>query len=272
MPAATLEKCRALLACVRPGAGAPGDRATREAFHRLEGDAGLKEAFDQQQAFDRDMGALVREIPLPAAFDAQLGASFARAFSEETSSRHLLAHPALWAALLSVLFLLGWGGLALYQRMAGFPGDESVARLVASVSANAGNQRLEPLSTPCDNLGDTLFLKYGLDDYIVPPPFGRYEAVGYRVFFSNSFPVAQVKVREHGLTFLIFRCDQQGVDLKRPGEWKYLSSEQWTAAAQARDNICFVVASRGDRRQLDACLREAQTSAGATVPGQSASR
>lgn len=266
MSAVTPEKCRALLACVRPDAGVPGDRATREAFHRLESDAGLKDTFDQQQAFDRGMGAIVREIPLPPAFDAQLGASFARAFNEETSGRHLLAHPALWAALLSVLFLLGWGGLVLYQRMDGFPGDDSVARLVTSVSANSGNQRLEPLSTPCDNLGDTLFLKYGLDDYIVPRQFGRCEAVGYRVFFSNSFPVAQVKVREHGLTFLIFRGDQQGVDLKPPGEWKYLSGDQWTAAAQSRDNICFVVARRGDRSQLEASLREAQTAGASANP------
>lgn len=270
MSAATPEKCRALLACVRPDAGAPGDRTLREAFHRLETDPGLKQSFDQQQEFDRDMGAAVRDIPLPPAFDAQLGASFARAFSEETSSRHLLAHPALWAALLSVLFLLGWGGLVLYQRMEGFPGDDAVNRLVTSVSANAGNQRLEPLSTQCDNLGDTLFLKYGLDDYSVPREFGRYEAVGYRVFFSNSFPVAQVKVREHGLTFLIFRCDQQGVDLKPPGNWKYLAGDQWAAAAQSSDNICFVVACHGDQSQLDAYLHEAQSADAAR--GQSASR
>ena len=266
MPAATPEKCRALLACVRPDGGAPGDRATREAFHRLEGDPGLKEAFEQQQAFDRGMGAMVRDIPLPEAFDAQLAASFERAFNEETSGRHLLAHPALWAALLSVLFLVGWGGLVFYQRMQGFPGDDAVARLVAGVSSNSANQRLEPLSTECDNLGDTLFLRYGLDDYSVPRPFGRYEAVGYRVFFSNSFPVAQVKVREHGLTFLLFRCDQQGVDLKPPGEWKSLSGEGWAAAAQARDNLCFVVACRGDDSQLAAYLREAQTAAPAPNP------
>lgn len=259
MSAASPEKCRALLACLRPGAGSPGDRALREAFHQLEGDPGLKEAFDQQQDFDRTIGAAVRDIPLPEAFDAQLGAGFQRAFREETSSRHMLAHPALWAALLSVLFLLGWGGLVLYQRMQGFPGDDSVTRLVAAVSSNSGNQRLEPLSTPCDNLGDTLFLQYGLDDYSVPREFGRHEAVGYRVFFSNSFPVAQVKVREHGLTFLLFRCDQQGVDIQPAGDWKYLSGDQWSAAAQARENICFVVACRGDRRQLDGYLREAQT-------------
>lgn len=259
MSAATPEKCRALLACVRPDAEPPGDRAMREAYHRLETDPGLKEAFDQQQEFDRGMGAIVRDIPLPPAFDAQLGASFERAFNEETSSRHMLAHPALWAALLSVLFLLGWGGLVLYQRMEGFPGDDSVTRLVTSVSANSGNQRLEPLSTQCDNLGDTLFLKYGLDDYSVPREFGRCEAVGYRVFFSNSFPVAQVKVREHGLTFLIFRCDQQGVDIKPPGSWKYLSGDQWTAAAQSRDNICFVVACRGDESQLETYLKEVET-------------
>lgn len=270
MPAASPEKCRALLACVRPDAGAPADRATREAFHRLEADASLQETFAQQQEFDRDIGALVRQIPLPASFDAQLGASFERAMSESTSSRQMLCHPALWAALFSILFLLGWGGVVLYQRLQGFPGDDAVIRLVTSVSANAGNQRLEPLATECDNLGDTLFLKYGLDDYSVPRAFGGYLAVGYRVFFSNSFPVAQVKVREHDLTFLIFRSEQQGVEVKPAGAWKYLAGDEWAAAVQVRENICFVVACRGGKTQLKQYLAAAESTEAAR--GWSASR
>lgn len=258
MSAVTPEKCRALLACLPPDApAAVGDRSTREALQRLDVDPGLKENFAQQQQFDRGMGTLVRDLPLPEEFGARLGASFEEALRQRTSSRQLLCHPALWAVLLSMTFLLGWGAVVLYQRMQGFPGDDTVNRLIASV--NSGAQRLEPLSTPCDNLGDTLFLKYGLDDYSVPRLFGRYEAVGYRVFFNSSFPVAQVKVREHGLTFLIFRADQQGVDIKPAGSWKRLSGDQWSAAAQARDNICFVVACRGDEDQLESFLHEAET-------------
>jgi hypothetical protein len=259
MAALPFDKYRALLACRRPGQTDFADKSMREAWQRMETDPALKESVMLQEEFDGGMANLIRELPLPETFHAQFGARYEKA--RLTSSGHLLRQPALWAVLLALAFLVAWGGMALFERMRGFPGDDTVSGMVESVSANASNQRLEPLSIECENLGDTLFLKYGLDGHEAPAVFAGYAAVGVRVFERNSFPVAQVKVREHGLTFLLFRADQQGVDIHPPGKWKYLEGEQWAAAAQVRDNLCFVVACRGDRTLIESYIEEAEAAA-----------
>jgi hypothetical protein len=257
MAALTHDKCLSLLACRRPDQRGKDDKAMREALQRAAADPALKECLEIQEDFDRGVAKLVHGLPLPEGLNKELGALFESARLRGSSSRDLLRQPALWAVLLAVAFLLTWGGLVFYEHLRGFPGDDGVARLVEAVSANASSQRLEPLAVECGNLGDALFLEHGIDNFVVPEQFARYGALGYRVFENNSFPVTQVMVREHGMTFLVFRADQQGVRIDPPGRWKYLQGEQWAAAARVRDNICFVAACRGDKEQLRSYLKEA---------------
>ena len=153
--------------------------------------------------------------------------------------------------LLAVAFLLAWGANALYQRVTGFAGDEAISHLVETAAAgDPDNTKLEPLDIECGKLGDTLFLKYGIEDYQVPPTLARLHTVGYRVFEDKGGSVTQVQVREHDLTFLIFPATPQGVEIKPAGAWRFLSGEGWSAAAEVHNHICFVAMCHGSEDQL----------------------
>jgi hypothetical protein len=244
------DKRRALLACCRPNQDDQGDRRRREALGQMKSNPALQESFAAQARFDEQVAALVRDLPLPSTFHDEIAAGLRRTTQAQFSWRALLRQPAPWAVLLAFGFLVVYGANVLYERVTGFPGDEAIAHLAETAASDPDNAKLEPLDIECGKLGDTLFLKYGIDDYQVPPTLARLHTVGYRVFDEKGSPVTQVQVREHDLIFLIFRADEQGVEIKPHGEWKFLSGDGWAAAAEVQDNICFVAMSHGTEDQL----------------------
>ena len=143
--------------------------------------------------------------------------------------------------------------MAIYEHHTGFAGDDTVRQMIEGTRTGAGADHIEPLNTECGRLGDTLFLQYGLEDYSVPPLFDREIATGYRVFAKNEKFVAQVRVKEHGMTFLVFRADQQGVNIQPPGHWKFLTRRRLVRrrAAARPDRV------RGDFQGGEAEMRTA---------------
>jgi hypothetical protein len=258
------DKYRAQLACCRPTQEDHGDKALREALGRLKGDPALQESFTAQAQFDERLAALVREVPLPATFDDEIQAGLRRNTPVRSTWRGLARQPALWAVILAFGFLVAWGANMLYQRATGFPGDDTVSQLAQTAIAGPGQQPFEPLTIASGKLGDTLFLKYGIDDYQVPAAFEHLEATGYRVFDHNGAAITQVQLRAHDMAFLIFRADALGVDIQPPGDWKFLTGDQWAAAAEVHNGVCFVALCRGDRDQLESYMYEAQTASTAS--------
>jgi hypothetical protein len=244
------DKRRALLACCRPDQDDQGDRRLRDVLDRMKANPALRESFAAQARFDEQMAALVRDLPLPPTFNDEIAAGLRRTAESRFSWRALLREPLPWAVLLACGFLMVYGAYLIYERVTGFPGDETIARLVQTAIADPDNAKLEPLDIECGKLGDTLFLKYGIDDYQVPPTLAPLHTVGYRVFDGKDSPITQVQVREHDLTFLIFRADQEGVEIKPAGEWKFLSGDGWAAAAEVHNKMCFVALCRGSEDQL----------------------
>ncbi len=260
------EKSRALLACCRPQHDDQGDRKLREALARMKTNPALQVSYNTQASFDEQMAALVHDLPLLPTFEEEIAAGLRRTAHGNFSWRALLRQPAPWAVLLAFGFMVVYGANVVYQRATGFPGDETVVHLVETAAADSPQAKFEPLDIECGKLGDTLFLKYGIDDYQVPPSLAGLHTVGYRVFDQKDGSITQVQVREHDLTFLVFRADQQGVDIVPAGEWKFLSGEQWAAAAEVHNNICFVATCRGTEDQLADYLTPRPNTAG-TDPG-----
>ena len=256
MAAAASDKHRSLLACCRPDAQPQGDRRMREALAHMAADPALKEAFTQQAEFDGRMAALVRGLPLPETFATEIDAGLRGEAKGAPASRWraLLREPALWAVLLAGAFLLAYTANAYYEHMTGFTGSDTVRELVESSRHGAHADHVEPINTECSQLGDKLFVQYGLEDYEVPAAFAHDQAISYRVFAKNDSLVAQVVVRDHDrpLTFLVFRADQQGVAIHPAGRWKFLKGDDWTAAVELHHQIGFAAVASGD----DAGLRE----------------
>ena len=253
------DKHRLRLACCRPDGADLGDRRLREAIQRLSADPKLQEAFVRQTEFDGLMAAQVQGLPLPAGFDAEIAAGQRRAARPRGFSwRGLLWQPVALAVGLAFLFLAAWAGMAIYEHHTGFAGDETVRQMIESTRTGAGADHLEPLNTECGRLGDTLFLQYGLEDYAVPTLFDRDIATGYRVFAKNEKFVAQVQVKDHDMTFLVFRADQQNVSIRPVGRWKFLRGDDWSAAVQVRGQIGFVAIYQGGEAEMRTFMAEAK--------------
>ena len=253
------DKQRALLACCRPDGDPQGDRRLRGALQQMAADPALQTAFASQAGFDKDLGARVRAVPLPTDFEADVRAGMHRALRPPASTwRGWLRQPALWAGLLGFAFLAAWGANGIYERAKSFQGDDNVRTLIENIEAtDPASQRLVPIVTDTDKLGDTLFLQGNVDQYEVPAIFAHAKTVGFRVFDRNDSAVTQVQVRDHNMTFLVFRADAQGVDINPPGTWKRLEGEGWRAAAEVHNGLCFVAVVRGDPAPLDAYLHKA---------------
>ena len=102
----------------------------------------------------------------------------------------------------------------------------------------------------------------------MPPIFDREIATGYRVFAKNEKFVAQVRVKEHGMTFLVFRADQQGVNIQPPGHWKFLSGDDWSAAVQMRGQIGFVAIFHGGEAEMRTLLAQARSKVKSKKPAK----
>ena len=256
------DKQRALLACCRPDGDPQGDRRLRGALHHMATDPALQDAFASQAGFDEKMGTRVRAVPLPPDFDAEVRAGMNRAERPAASTwRGWLRQPAIWAGLLAFAYLAAWGVNVLYERAKSFPGDDNVRALIESVEAgDPASQHLIPIVTDTDKLGDPLFLQFNVDQYDVPPVFAHVKTVGFRVFEKNDNPVTQVQVRDHNMTFLVFRADSQGVDISPSGTWKHLDGDGWRAVAEVHNAMCFVAVCRGDPAPLNAYLHKASKS------------
>ena len=253
------DKQRALLACCRPDGDPQGDRRLRSALQHMAADPVLQTAFASQAVFDKEMVARVRAVPLPPDFEADVRAGMHRALRPAASTwREWLRQPAIWAGLLAFVYLATWGVTGLYERTKSFPGDDNVRALIETVEAkDPAAQRLVPIVTDTDKLGDPLFLQFNVDQYEVPAIFAHAKTVGFRVFEKNDSPVTQVQVRDHDMTFLVFRADAQGVDISPSGTWKRLEGDGWRAAAEVHNAMCFVAVCRGDAAPLEAYLHKA---------------
>ena len=241
------DKRLALLACCRPDGSDQGDRRLREALQAIQADPAAREAFALQREFDGRVGALVRGLPLPLSFDAEIDAGVRRAERPGGGNwRGVFRQPVAWAVLLAFLFLAGWGAEAYHEHTLGFAGDDTVREMIEYSRTGPHADRIEPLSTECILLGDTLFLHYGLEDYAVPSPFTHAQTTGYRVFAKNEHLVAEIKVKDQNMTFLVFRADQQGVSIFPPNRWKFIDGKGWTAAVAVRQKIGFAAIYQGD--------------------------
>jgi hypothetical protein len=140
------------------------------------------------------------------------------------------------------------------QRMTEFPGA-GTARKMLTIAASMRGITMENLNAPAGALGDLFFMKYRLEHYDVPPEFAELRTGSWRVFDDDEGNrVAQIMLPAHRMQFFLFPAARNPKDAK-PMEfkgWRYIEHEGWSGAVQEKAGICFMAATRGDRKVLEA--------------------
>ena len=104
-------------------------------------------------------------------------------------------------------------------------------------------------------------MKFQLEHFDVPMAFADLRATGARVVDDDEgHHVAQVALAESGLQFFLYQPDasEAAEAKKRKPGWNFVENEGWTGAVEVRGDLCFMVAMRGSRADLEPYLTSRQ--------------
>ena len=257
-------KKRALLECAPIDDAPPNDRAMRSALESARTIPEAAASLTTQQQFDQALARLVARIDIPKAAEEWF-VNVALIKGVKRSWKKTARHPAILATALAVLVMAGVSVFFFMERLQEFPGS-AIAKNMLVVASNLRGTDLEPLNTDAINIGDYFFMKFQLEHFDVPMAFADLRATGARVFDDpDGHRVAQVALAESGLQFFFYKAettaDSRGPEkgqVQAPARWRFVENEGWTGAVEERDGVCFLIAMRGTKEDLEPYLADRQ--------------
>ncbi len=251
---------RALLECAPISDAPPNDRAMRSALESARTIPEAAASLTTQQQFDQALARLVRQIEIPKTAK-EWSVNVALIKGVKRSWRRTARHPAILATALAVLVMAGLTVYFLVERLQEFPGSDTAKKMLV-VASNTKKAQLDPLNTDAINIGDYFFMKFQLEHFDVPMSFADLRATGARVFDDDEgHRVAQVALAESGLQFFLYPADptetRAGPKPKK-ASWGFVEAEGWTGAVEERNGVCFMIAMRGSKEDLEPYLADRQ--------------
>ena len=247
---------RALLECAPISDAPPNDRAMRSALESARTIPEAAASLTTQQQFDQALAKLVRQIEIPKSTEEWfVNASLIKGVKR--SWKKTARHPAILATALAVLVMAGLTVYFLVERLQEFPGSATAKKMLV-VASTTKKAQLDPLDTDAINIGDYFFMKFQLEHFDVPISFADLRATGARVFDDDDgHRVAQVALAESGLQFFLYPADPTETRArpapKKP-RWRFVEGEGWAGAVKERNGVCFMIAMRGSREDLEPYL------------------
>jgi hypothetical protein len=177
--------------------------------------------------------------------------------SEQESEEEEQEEPVPRAPRRTILFAVAVGLVAtvcmviflISDRLNSFEGADHVSELLDSANSLTGDE-FEAVETKAGDLQDWFFLKHGLEHYAVPKQFANVKTVGCRVFKFDGAKVAQIMaVTDKELLLYMFQA--KDLDIKiRKGKWEIVDADNWVGAVTGLNDICFLVAFKGNRDEM----------------------
>ncbi len=251
-------KKRALLECAPISDAPPNDRAMRSALESARTIPEAAASLTTQQQFDQALARLASQIEIPKAAEEWF-VNVALIKGVKRSWKKTARHPAILATALAVLVMAGLTIYFVRERLNEFPGS-TVAKNMLVVASSLRQTELEPLHTDAINIGDYFFMKFQLEHFDVPMAFADLRATGARVFDdADGHRVAQVALAESGLQFFLYNAEASTVSREpKKGRartrWRFVENEGWIGAVEERDGVCFMIAMRGSKEDLEPYL------------------
>lgn len=236
------------LPCYR--AGMRADSRIVKAARVAEQDGALREKLQEQAAFDAQVCAAIHSLQPPEKLRQRLDA---RRGGETPRLRKNFAHPAILCAIAGVLLIVGFLVYVGVDRLRDFPGKDQAERMVETLSRMSGLE-FEPARGQAGGLEDWFYMR-GFEGFALPADLAKLPVAGSRVFKLNGHPVSQIAIEEHATILHVFRASDFGVRLTENGGWTTFEQEGWAAAIRQRDDLCTLLAFRGDAAEMDRFIR-----------------
>lgn len=230
-------------------------RAMRAAVFRAK----KSDEFVHQQAFDRAVAELIRQVPVPP--------EVTEWFTKETTLappkrtwKTIATNPAILAIGIAVVVIATVFAFRIAERMNDFPGADTARKLLTTASSSRSIM-LDPIKTDAGALGDLFFMKHRLNHYDVPPEFADLKTLGCRVFDDEEgHRVAQIFVVEKRMQFFLFPAERDAKTgaVREFSDWRYVEQEGWSGVVRQKDGVCFMAALRGRERELTPYVSKAK--------------
>ncbi|MGB8169576.1 MAG: hypothetical protein WCF18_18895 [Chthoniobacteraceae bacterium] len=236
----------AMLALHRPGREADG--AVKKAIRLAEKDPALSAQLAGQLEFDGQLVGVINSIQPPDNLVQKLRAACNRPDAVKPKLRTHAFNPAILTAILGVLLIVGFVAWTVMERMEKFPGREAAERMLSATSKMTGVE-LDPVTTTAGTMGDWFYMR-GFEGYAVPKELSALPAVGSRVFRIEGHPIAQIAVDRHESLVYVFRASDFGVEIGADEPWRLIEYEGWVGALRRHEDVCSMVAFRGDKSEM----------------------
>lgn len=236
-----------LFRCHRGGQHGGDDARIQRAIQFAEKDAVLKMKLDEQMAFDSRAVSMIGMICTRSGLLERI-AEIEKPESRPFQLRAMLLTPPVLAVGIALLVLAGWGIYFGWNRMEDFPGKGDAMRMIEVTEEMTGVE-MDPKTAKAGDLEDWLFSK-GFEGYFVPAELAELKVVGGRVFKQDGLPVAQIAMEKNAMLFYVFRADDFGVKVTPPDHWRIFHDDEWTAAIQSHNGMCFMVTFRGNKADM----------------------
>lgn len=250
----SLKLARQVLRTYRPSGEEDDERDVRAALKYAARNAALGTEFQNQLAFDRAVAAKLESLPL-APEAAEVLAEVARRLESRRPRRFSFRDPAMLAAGLAFLILVGVLGWIFVGQGGTFAGMQEIGEMV-ELGDRAGADRFTELETPAGALPDW-FVMQNFDGFAVPPGFEAAPVVGVRQFKFEELPVAVAAVASPRAMFYVFEAQPLGISIPL-GRWRFGSygpKGQNAFAVCQLGPMAFVVALRdGGEAELKSYL------------------
>jgi hypothetical protein len=246
---------RALARCAPFSETRLQDRGMRIAAFRARKSRHTAIDFAHQQAFDRAVADLVRAIPVAKEAAEWFVNENLVAAVRKRAWKKTARNPTVVAIGLAVAVILAIGVHNFLEHLKEFPGSGTALKLLAVASSTRISQ-LEPVRSDAGDLADLFFMKHHLEHYDVPPEFSKLRTIGYRVFDDDEgHQVAQIEVSEKRMQLFLFPAEKEKNG--KPSElkgWRFVDHEGWIGAVQQHQDVCFMAAVRGRKKDLTTYL------------------
>ncbi len=232
-----------ILAGYRPSGGDDHERGVRAALKLATKNSALGPVFANQLAFDRAVAERLEALPLPEEIAGRLE-EVARRFEARRTRRFTFRDPAVLAAGVAFLFLIGLAAWIFLGHLGSFAGMQEVTEMVEEGN-KAGPERFKEIDTNAGSLGDW-FIMQDFDGFVVPAEMAAAPIVGVRLFKFDEVAVAVAAVSKPPAFIYVFDGHPLGLSLDED-RWRiatYGGGRRRALAARQKGGMAIVVTLR----------------------------